>query len=261
MRSAVIATEVQFAAVIPARYASERLPGKMLRSLNGIPLLQHVWNRARESAANEVVIATDDQRVERAAESFGAGVCMTSAHHQSGTDRIAEVADALGWPDDRIVVNLQGDEPLMPPQLLEECAALLNDSQADLATLASPLEDREDFRDHNVVKVVVDDHGFALYFSRAPIPHPRDPNDESTAARVALHHHGIYAYRCGVLRRIVAAPPSELERCERLEQLRALGMGLHIKVGTPSARPSPGVDTLQDLERTERALADRSVSS
>ena len=217
-------------------------------------MIQHVWQRGVESGAREVVVATDDERIAEAAESFGANVCMTASTHASGTDRIAEVADVFDWDDDAVVVNLQGDEPLMPPQLLRECAALLEDEQAQLATLASSLADRAVFEDPNVVKVITDERGFALYFSRAGIPHPRDDASSSLALDTARQHHGIYAYRCRELRRLVAARPSALEQCERLEQLRALSLGMRIKVGVPSVQPSPGVDTAADVERVEREL-------
>lgn len=236
-----------FVVVIPARYASERLPGKPLRDIAGKPMLEHVWRRALESSAAEVVIATDDDRIADAAENFGAVVCMTSDRHSSGTERIAEVVDIFDWPDDRVVVNLQGDEPMMPPAVISACAALLDDPVADIATLASPLRSSEDFHNPNVVKVVMDDRNYALYFSRAAIPHARSDAMAELARSTALHHHGIYAYRSAVLRQLVAAEPSPLERCEQLEQLRALGLGLSIRVGRPAERPGPGVDTEEDL--------------
>ena len=242
----------KFAVVIPARYASERLPGKPLRAISGRPMIEHVGRRATESQAGEVVIATDDERIAVAAEDFGATVCMTGDQHRSGTERIAEVADLLDWDDEHIVVNLQGDEPAMPPALIDQCAALLADSGSDMATLASPLQSSEDYRDPNVVKVVVTDDGDALYFSRASIPYRRDEAGEVPAS--ALQHHGIYAYRCGVLRKLVAEAPSQLEITEKLEQLRALAMGMRIRVGIPDQRPGPGVDTEGDLTAAEAAL-------
>ena len=245
-----------FVVVIPARYASARLPAKALREINGKPMLQHVYERGSESATREVVIATDDDRIAEVAEAFGAIVCMTGNQHQSGTERIAEVADLLDWPDDQIVVNLQGDEPTMPAALIDECAALLDDATADIATLASPFLSQDDFRNPNCVKVIRDVHGHAIYFSRATIPYPRDDNSDERAAGVALHHHGIYAYRCGVLRQFVAAEPSELEACEQLEQLRALSLGMTIAVGIPSERPGAGVDTEEDLHRATLELAE-----
>ncbi|MGI9272933.1 MAG: 3-deoxy-manno-octulosonate cytidylyltransferase [Woeseiaceae bacterium] len=239
-----------FVVVIPSRYASVRLPGKPLREIGGKPMIQHVYERGVESSALEVVIATDDQRIADASEEFGAQVCMTGDQHRSGSERIAEVCDIMDWSDDRIVVNLQGDEPTMPARLIDQCAELLTDPTADIATLASPIASQEDFDNPNVVKAVVDDAGNALYFSRAPIPHD--------GMRLSLHHHGIYAYRCGVLRRLVSAAPSELETCERLEQLRALALGLRIRVAQPLVRPGSGVDTEQDLVAAERDISQSS---
>lgn len=244
----------EFVIVIPARYASTRLPGKALREIVGKPMLQHVFERGAESEATEVVVATDDERIADAAAAFGAVVCMTGNQHRSGTERIAEVADLLDWDDDLIVVNLQGDEPTMPAAVINECAALLADVTADIATLASPLQTAEDFDNPNVVKVIRDDQGHAIYFSRAAIPYPREDASRPAAIATALHHHGIYAYRCGVLRRLVAAEPSELELCEQLEQLRALSLGMTIAVGVPSMRPGSGVDTEADLQRAEREM-------
>ncbi|MDX1480948.1 MAG: 3-deoxy-manno-octulosonate cytidylyltransferase [Woeseiaceae bacterium] len=245
----------EFVVVIPARYASERLPGKPLRELLGKPMIEHVWRRATTSPAREVVIATDDERIAERAEQFGATVCMTAASHPSGTDRIAEVADICDWSDDDVVVNVQGDEPLMPAPLITQCAALLDDPAADIGTLASPFDDARDHARPDVVKALVDVDGFALYFSRAAIPYSRGASTDELAVTTALRHHGIYAYRCGVLRALVAAPAASLERCERLEQLRALHLGMTIRVGIPSAPPGPGVDTADDLSRVEALLA------
>lgn len=246
-----------FAVVIPARFASERLPGKPLRVIADKPMLQHVWERAIDSGATEVVIATDDDRIATAAATFGATTAMTSATHQSGTDRIAEVAQQRGWSESQVVVNLQGDEPMMPPALIGQCAALLADRAADLATLASPLISRDDFMSPDVVKVVVDDQHFAIYFSRAAIPYSREADTDQLAVATALHHHGLYAYRCSVLQQMVASEPSEIERCERLEQLRALSLGLKIKVGVPAERPGPGVDTEADLAAVAQLFAEQ----
>ncbi len=244
-----------FVVVIPSRYASTRLPGKPLRDINGKPMLQHVFERATESAANDIVIATDDERIAAAAEEFGARVCMTGDQHRSGTERIAEVCDLMDWGDDKVVVNLQGDEPTMPAALINQCAALLDDGLADIATLASPIASLEDFNNPNVVKVIVDNNDNAIYFSRAAIPFARDTKCSPEAAESALHHHGIYAYRCGVLRQFVAAPPSDLELCEQLEQLRALALGMTIRVAIPLERPGSGVDSEDDLAVAARALA------
>jgi 3-deoxy-manno-octulosonate cytidylyltransferase (CMP-KDO synthetase) len=235
-----------FVVVIPARYASERLPGKPLRDINGKPMIQHVHERGQESGARDVVVATDDQRIADACESFGATVCMTGDQHRSGSERIAEVCDLMDWHDETIIVNLQGDEPTMPAPLIDQCASLLLSSDADIGTLASSIASEKDFLNPNVVKVVVDNAGHALYFSRSPIPH--------NAPRLGLHHHGIYAYRAGVLRRLVAAAAAELEVAERLEQLRALSLGMTIRVARPELRPGIGVDTETDLQEVAKLL-------
>lgn len=217
-------------------------------------MLQHVYERGKESDAAEVLIATDDQRVFDAAIKFGAAAYMTGDHHRSGTERIAEVSDTLSWPDDQVVVNLQGDEPMMPAALINQCASLLDDNSIDMATLASPLASKADFENPNVVKVVSDNDGNAIYFSRSPIPHSRNKNTDELALRSAMHHHGIYAYRCGTLKKIVAAERSDLEACEQLEQLRALSIGLRIKVAQALSRPPTGVDTAEDLAQVESLL-------
>jgi len=236
-----------YVVVIPARYASERLPGKPLREINGKPMIQHVVERGEESAARELVVATDDQRIADACEKFGATVCMTGDQHRSGSERIAEVCDIMDWHDDTIIVNLQGDEPTMPARLIDQCAALLTESDADISTLASPVVSQQDYENPNVVKTVLDDNGNALYFSRSPIPHGD--------SKLALHHHGIYAYRAGILRRLVAAPAAKLEVAERLEQLRALSLGMKIRVAIPQTRPGAGVDTEEDLQAVADELS------
>lgn len=244
--------------VIPARYASTRLPGKPLLPLAGKPLLAWVHARARDCAAAEVIIATDDERIRAVAEAFGAIVEMTAVEHASGTDRIAEVAQRRAWGERDIVVNLQGDEPSMPAALIEQVAGLLSEyPQADLATLATPIQQREEYFDPNAVKVVTDLEGRALYFSRAPIPWFRDQvePDGAELAAVARRHIGIYAYRVGALRRLAALSPAPLEHIEKLEQLRALAHGLHIQVGEASCRPGPDVNTSEDLARATAALA------
>lgn len=245
----------EFVVVIPARFASERLPGKPLRDLLGKPMIAHVCDRARESSAAEVIVATDDERIADACEACGVAVCMTGSQHRSGTERIAEVADIMDWDDSTIVVNLQGDEPTMPAALVDQCASLLANSDADIATLASPLAALDDYRNPNVVKVVVDDAGNALYFSRAPIPYVRNKALEDLALTTALHHHGLYGYRCGVLRRLVAADPSAPELLEQLEQLRALSLGMTIRVGRPEQKPGAGVDTEDDLALAAATLS------
>ena len=249
-----------FVVVIPARYASVRLPGKPLRPIAGEPMIQHVHRLAVQSKADEVWIATDDERIEAAARGFGANVCMTSADHHSGTERLAEICELQSWPDDLVVVNLQGDEPLLPPVLIDECAALLEDDSVGMGTLASPMETEEDLRNPNVAKIVTDQHDNALYFSRAPIPYSRDEHTDKLVMQTALRHHGIYAYRCAVLRQLIAAGPCDMEQCEKLEQLRALWLGITVRVGRASVRPGPGVDTEEDIAAVEDALESVSAS-
>jgi 3-deoxy-manno-octulosonate cytidylyltransferase (CMP-KDO synthetase) len=218
-------------------------------------MIQHVYRLATRSQADEVWIATDDERIEAAALGFGAKVCMTRSDHSSGTERLAEVCELRGWPDDLPVVNLQGDEPLMPPALIDECAALLDDDAVGMGTLASPMDHRDDFTSVNTAKIIVDQHDNALYFSRAPIPHSRDADTDDLALQSALRHHGIYAYRCSVLRRLIAAGPCPMEQIEKLEQLRALWLGIVLRVGRASQRPGRGVDTEEDIAAVEAALA------
>ena len=245
--------------VIPARYASTRLPGKPLRELLGKPMLQHVFESARSCTAAEVIIATDDARIESAARGFGAEVRMTSPEHASGTDRLAEVVEQMDWPDKVIVVNVQGDEPLMPPALIDQVAHdLAAHTAAAIATAATPLLAAGEFFDPNVVKVVTDRDGYALYFSRAPIPWDRDLLHDDVRALpigiVPLRHIGIYAYRVGYLRRYAQMRPCPLEQAEQLEQLRALWYGERIHVAEAAQRPGPGVDTEDDLHIAEQLL-------
>ncbi|MES1944328.1 3-deoxy-D-manno-octulosonate cytidylyltransferase [Salinisphaera sp. PC39] len=238
---------MSFVVAIPARYGATRLPGKVLREIAGEPLLAHVHRRALESGADEVWVATDDDRIEAAAVGFGARTARTSAACASGSDRIAELAAREAWPDDLAIVNLQGDEPLMPGALIRQVAeALIARPGADIATACTPIEELADYRDPNVVKVVRDDAGDALYFSRAPIPHQRGGGNGLPAGG-AWRHLGIYAYRAAALKRFAAAPPAALERCESLEQLRALALGMRIHVVEAAALPGPGVDTEEDL--------------
>lgn len=249
-----------FRAVIPARYASTRLPGKPLAEIAGRPMIQHVHERVAASGAAEVIVATDDERVARACASFGAEVQMTSASHASGTDRLAEVAARRGWQATDVVVNVQGDEPLLPSALVRQAAALLAaDPGADLATLGTPILTLEEFLDPAVVKVVRRADGRALYFSRAPIPWHRDdaPGGPATQRNFsgAWRHLGLYAYRVAALQRLAAAAPAPLELAEKLEQLRALHLGMAITIGEALERPGPGVDTPEDLERVRALLA------
>ncbi len=247
---------MKFKIVIPARYASTRLPGKPLLDLAGKPMIRHVWERARASGADEIIIATDDERIVTACQAFGARAHMTDAGHASGTDRIAQLAGELGWSDATIVVNLQGDEPLMPPANLHQVAELLQlNPEAGVATLCTPIADDREFFDNGVVKVVHDARGRALYFSRAPIPLVR----ESHAARPesALRHLGLYAYRVAALREIASAPPCALEKLEHLEQLRALWLGITIQVDVATARPGHGVDNAADAAVVAAILQDK----
>lgn len=247
-----------FVVAIPARHDATRLPGKPLRLLGGEPLILHVARRALAAGAREVWVAADDARIARALEGSGVRVAMTGAHHQSGTDRLAECAGIAGWGDDTIVVNLQGDEPFAPVEGVRRVAALLAGSRAGMATLAEPITAADALFDPNTVKVVVGDHGEALYFSRAPIPWQRDafPRTDALALPGAwLRHIGIYAYRAGFLRRFAAMPPGRLERIESLEQLRVLEAGLAIAVALSPAPFPQGVDTPDDLARAEALLA------
>lgn len=249
-----------FVVVIPARYASTRLPGKPLRLIAGKPMIWHVHQLALQSGAKEVWIATDDERIQEVALAFDANVCMTQSTHESGTDRLAEVCNLQGWPDDLVVINLQGDEPLMPPALIDQCAALLDSGTAEMATLASPIDTIADFQNPNVAKVITDQNDDALYFSRAAIPYCRDEESLELLESAALRHHGMYAYRRHVLRQLVAAGPCVLERREKLEQLRALWLGITLRVGRATIRPGPGVDTEDDLETVQAIIRRRDLS-
>jgi 3-deoxy-manno-octulosonate cytidylyltransferase (CMP-KDO synthetase) len=252
-----------FHVVIPARYASVRLPGKPLAGIAGRPMIQWVWERARQAGADSVTVATDHEAIAAACAGFGAEVCLTDPAHASGTDRIAEVADRRGWDEEVIVVNVQGDEPLLPPAIVEQAADLLRlRPEADMGTLGTPIHDLAEYLDPNVVKLVAAADGRALYFSRAPIPWHRDGAASGPASQQhyqgALRHLGIYSYRVGALRRLAAAAPCWLEEVERLEQLRALWLGMRIQVDTALEVPPPGIDTAADLERVNRLLAERS---
>ncbi len=252
---------MEFHVVIPARFASTRLPGKPLRDIAGRPMIQHVYERALASGAARVVVATDDERIAKVVEAFSGEVCMTSPDHQSGTDRLAETVEKLGLGDDAVVVNLQGDEPLINPRLLTLVANnLAVHSQASVATLAVHIVDSTDVFNPNAVKVVTDMNGYALYFSRATIPWDRDlftdwrkPGFQPEPERHA-RHIGIYAYRCSFLRAYSQWDSCELERREALEQLRVLWRGHKIHVAVIDEAPAPGVDTLEDLRRVEALL-------
>jgi len=238
-----------FIAVIPARYGSSRLPGKPLKDIAGKPMIEWVYRQTLGSGASEVIVATDDERIADACRGFGAPVELTSTAHPSGTDRIAELR-RFEWDDDQIVVNVQGDEPLISPVSIAQTARLLAwHPDATIATLAAPLDRDAQFEDRNFVKVVTDHTGWALYFSRAPIPWPRDGGTPE-----ARRHIGLYAYRAGGLKAISASPPCALEETEKLEQLRALWLGYRIIVADAAEPPSPHVDTEEDLARIRRML-------
>lgn len=252
---------MSFSVVIPARYASSRFPGKPLADLAGKPMLQHVYERACESEAVRVIIATDDERIANVAQNFGAEVCMTSDDHPSGTDRLQEVVHKLGFYADDIVVNVQGDEPLIPPRIINQVAHnLMALPMAGIATLSEPIETVDALVNPNVVKVVTDHQGMALYFSRAPIPWPRD-SFMSEVGRSTMpegfswqRHIGLYAYRVKLLNDFVRWPPAPLEQTECLEQLRALWNGVGIHVDAADETPPAGVDTPEDLERIRQLL-------
>tara|TARA_R110002096_G_scaffold47032_4_gene125838 strand:- start:10644 stop:11381 length:738 start_codon:yes stop_codon:yes gene_type:complete len=236
-----------FKVYIPARYASTRLPGKLLLEVGGKSILRHVYDNACASGAAEVVIATDDDRIAAAAAAFGGAVALTSSAHPSGTDRIAEAVAARGEADSTIIVNVQGDEPLLPAAVIGQVAALIDaDDAIDVATICEPVDDPAAVIDPNIVKVVRAVGDRALYFSRAPIPFTRDGDIDVVHYR---RHVGIYAYRAGYLRRFVALPPSALEQTERLEQLRALAHNAVVVAGDAVADCGIGVDTPADFER------------
>ena len=249
--------EPPFRVAIPARYASTRLPGKPLRLLGGRPLIEHVYRRAQASGAQEVVIATDDARIRQVAEGFGATVCMTAPDHPSGADRLAEAATRLGWPDDALVVNVQGDEPGIPPLLIRQVAAALAEHpDAGIATACARIQEPAELFDPNAVKVVRDAQGYALYFSRAPIPWHRQAFlaggaglSELPTDTVWFRHIGLYAYRVAVLRQYPTLTSAPMEQAEALEQLRALWHGLRIYVSEATGTPPPGIDTEADLAR------------
>ncbi len=251
--------KVAFRVVVPARFASTRLPGKPLLLIAGKPMIVHVLDRARESGAAEVLVATDDERIAQAVTSHGGRAVMTSPDHLSGTDRLAEVAEQEGWTDSDIIVNLQGDEPLMPAELVAQMGSSLEQHpEAGISTLATPITDAGELFNPNAVKVVLDDQGYALYFSRAPIPWARDAFALSRQTLPSgipyLRHLGLYGYRVGTLREMARTAPAAIERAESLEQLRALAMGVRIHVTVAAQAPGPGVDTQEDLERVQAVL-------
>ena len=260
----------QFKVVIPARMGSSRFHGKPLVPILGRAMILRVTERALQTSANEVVVATDHEEIAAIVTQAGYTAHMTLAQHPSGTDRIAQVAIERGWPDDTIVVNVQGDEPAIAPQLIESVARALNDdTSCVMATAAHPLHSMADFLNPNMVKVVLDERQRALYFSRAPIPYPRDWMKAQGAVDSAvqsvpddlpvLRHMGIYAYRVGFLKRYGQLPMSQLEQIESLEQLRVLANGEHISVFISDAAAAPGVDTPEDVAVVERYLRELDV--
>lgn len=251
---------LSFRVVIPARYASTRYPGKPLVEISGKTMLQHVYECALKSGAQQVIIATDDERIRQVAESFGATACMTSPDHPSGTDRLAEVSLKYDWASDDIVVNLQGDEPLTPPEILKQVALnLANHPRAGIATLSTAIVSAQDVFDPNVVKVVADAEGYALYFSRAPIPWNREVGEgiDDSQAQQYQRHLGIYAYRVSFLHAYSNMEPCDVENLEKLEQLRALYSGIPIHVEPAVKLPGPGIDTPDDLLAVSRLMANQ----
>jgi len=249
---------VAFVVLVPARLASTRLPRKALADIGGVPMIVRVAQRAAKSKASRVVVAADDAEIVAACAAHGVAALLTSSHHATGSDRIAEASDALGLGDDEIVVNVQGDEPLIDPASIDACAALLAaQSECVMSTVAHAIDNRADFENPNIVKVVLDARGHALYFSRAPIPWPRDDGAGTSGATTtaALRHVGLYAYRTGFLRRFPRLAHSPLEDVERLEQLRVLWHGERIAVHVSAFAPGVGVDTAEDLAAARRIVA------
>jgi len=256
---------VNFTVLIPARLASTRLPDKPLADIAGKPMVVHVAERAARSGAQRVVVAADDARIVAACAAHGVTAVLTDSHHASGSDRLAEACERLGLQGDDTVVNVQGDEPLIDPVLVRRCAELLAErGDCVMSTAAHPITALADFVDPNVVKVVLDAAGRALYFTRAPVPWWRDGNrDGITALPVPapLRHLGLYGYRAQFLRRFPQLPPAPLEQCESLEQLRVLWHGERIAVHVAAQGPGPGVDTPQDLERVRALFAAGAASA
>ncbi|MEC9318822.1 MAG: 3-deoxy-manno-octulosonate cytidylyltransferase [Pseudomonadota bacterium] len=251
---------MSFTVIIPARYPSSRLPGKPLADIGGKPMIQHVYERALQSGAAEVIIATDDQRIADVVERFGGRSMLTASDHQSGTERLAEVVEQLALSEDQVVVNVQGDEPFIPPEIIRQVADnLANQRVAPMATLAVPMATADEVFNPNAVKVVCDSAGYALYFSRAPIPYNRDQfksldDQQSEQVDGYMRHIGIYAYRADFIKRYVAWSESPLERIESLEQLRVLWHGEKIHVAEAIMPPAAGIDTPEDLEQARQRI-------
>lgn len=254
--------DLDFHVIIPARYGSSRLPGKPLRALLGKPLIQWVVENAQGVGAKSVIVATDDERIKSVVEGFGGDVAMTDPDHPSGTDRLFEVMQQRGFGEDSVLVNVQGDEPGLPPELVRQVAqALVREPRAGMSTLATPIHAPAEVFDPNVVKVVTDADGLALYFSRAPIPFVRDGFDASASSMPKgvsfLRHIGLYGYRAKTLAQVANAAPVAIEEAEKLEQLRALSLGVRIHVGVVEEAPAHGVDTEADVAKAEAWLSKR----
>jgi len=250
--------KTSFNVVIPARYASSRFPGKPLQQICGIPMIIHVCQRASNSGAKQVIVATDDRRIIKTVEQVGYQAIMTREDHASGTDRIAEVADKEGWTDETIVVNIQGDEPLIEPSNIETLVkTLVSQSTADIATIATPITEISELFDPNAVKVVTNRKGYALYFSRAAIPWDRDgfPDEIDTISAQHQRHIGLYAYRAAFLKRYIQMQSAPIEALEKLEQLRILWNSESIIVASVSPAPATGVDTPEDLISVEQIMS------
>ncbi|NOH71004.1 3-deoxy-manno-octulosonate cytidylyltransferase [Vibrio pectenicida] len=246
-----------FTVIIPARYESTRLPGKPLADIAGKPMIQWVYEQSIQAGADEVIVATDDKRVEGAVKAFGGKACMTSSKHQSGTERLAEVVQTMGISDDQVIVNVQGDEPLIPPMTIAQVANNLLNNQAPMATLAVEISHQDEVFNTNAVKVVTDSNGYALYFSRASIPWDRDnfSGSEQLVVQPLMRHIGIYAYRAGFINTYINWTPTALERIESLEQLRVLWYGEKIHVEVAKQVPPAGVDTQEDLDAVRRIVS------
>lgn len=247
---------MSFVVIIPARFASTRLPGKPLKDINGKPMIVHVLERARESGADRIIVATDNVDVASAVEAVGGEVCLTRPDHQSGTERLAEVIEKCDFSDETVIVNVQGDEPMIPPVIIKQVADNIAASRAGMATLAVPITSVEEAFNPNAVKVVMDAEGYALYFSRATIPWDRErfSHSHQEIGAHCLRHIGIYGYRAGFIRRYIGWSVSPLEQIEMLEQLRVLWHGEKIHVAVAKAIPGVGVDTLEDLEHVRLSM-------
>lgn len=242
---------MSFTVIIPARYASSRLEAKLLQDIHGKPLLQHTYNNCINSGASKVIIATDDKRIEAAAQGFGAQVCMTSSSHISGTARLGEAIEKCSINNNEIIVNVQGDEPMLPAVVIQQVADNLANNQMPIATLCEPIADKAQYLDANCVKVVFDKFGKALYFSRAPIPFFREGDFDPAQC---FKHIGIYGYRTDFIQQYLTMQPSKYEQIEKLEQLTMLNEGFAVYVAKACAPTGFGVDTAQDLAKVRREL-------